>query len=114
MQVVAGWMRANGASIREAAPLPDGERASVPATAAGATRYLFALPRFKDNGMYEKDLLPPAGERLTLTGAARPVAVTLLRDGSPLEYEFAGGTLTIDLPASARTTLVDVVRVVLR
>jgi alpha-L-fucosidase len=114
MQVVAGWMRANGASIREAAPLPDGERASVPATAAGATRYLFALPRFKDNGMYEKDLLPPAGERLTLTGAARPVAVTLLRDGSPLEYEFAAGTLTIDLPASARTTLVDVVRVVLR
>jgi hypothetical protein len=37
--------------------------------------------------------------------------VTLLRDGSRLNYAYAGDIVTIVLPASARTKLVDVVRI---
>lgn len=112
MAVVAGWMKVNGAAIKQAKPLPDGEIASVPATFAGSTRYLFALPKFRNNGAYEKDRLPAADETLTLTGTAPPTAVTMLSDGSSLEHAFANGVLTVKLPASKRTSLVDVIRVV--
>src|SRR6185295_10377595 len=33
MAVVADWMKVNGIAVKNATPLPDGERASVPATA---------------------------------------------------------------------------------
>jgi hypothetical protein len=35
----------------------------------------------------------------------------LTNDERPLEYEYVGKTLTVKLPASRRTQLVDVVRV---
>lgn len=111
MAELAGWMKVNGAAIKEAGPLPQDEAASVPATAAGDTRYLFALPKFRDGGAYEKDMLPPADETLTLRGVARPTSVTLLGDGSHPQYSFADGVLTVRLPAVRRTRLVDVVRV---
>jgi len=111
MTVVAEWMKHNSPAVKAVKPLPTGESASVPATASGATRYLFALPRFKDDGAYEKDLLPAADSALTLTGANRPVKVSLTSDGSELKHDYSGGTLTIHLPASKRTKLVDVVRV---
>jgi alpha-L-fucosidase len=113
MKVVAGWMTKNGTSIRGAKPLPSGESASVPATAQGSTRYLFAIPQFKDNGSAAKDLLPPQDLMLTLMGltATKDVSATLLGDGSALEFEVADGAVTVKLPASKRTELVDVVRV---
>src|SRR6185295_18800169 len=52
MSVVAGWMKANSESIRGTKPLSGGESASVPAVASGSARYLFALPKFKNNGQY--------------------------------------------------------------
>jgi alpha-L-fucosidase len=114
MAVVQGWMKTNGVAIKEARPLADAETASVPATAAGSTRYLFALPKFKGNSMYEKDLLPPADETLTLTGTGRPASVTMLGDASAVPFTFENGTATIVLPASKRTTLVDVVKIELQ
>src|SRR4029079_19609874 len=45
MDVVAGWMKQNGAAVRGTKPLPSDESASVPATASGQTRYLFLLPK---------------------------------------------------------------------
>ena len=111
MAVVADWMKVNGAAIKKAAPLPDGEKASVPATAAGATRYLFALPAFQGTSVYEKDRVPPVNETLTLRGGPAPSRVRLLRDGTSLNYTYTGGVLTVELPASARTALVDVVQV---
>ncbi len=111
MTVVGDWMKRNSAAVKAVKPLTSGETASVPATSAGATRYLFALPRFKDGGAYEQDLLPATDATLTLTGAGKPVRVVLTSDGSELKHEYAGKTLTITLPAAKRTKLVDVVRV---
>lgn len=113
MKVVADWMRVNGAAIK-AKPLAETERANAPATAAGSIRYLFALPKFQGNGMYEKDLLPAVDETLTLGGISKPVRVTLLTDRSPLDHKFADGILSVTLPAAKRTKLVDVVQVDLR
>jgi alpha-L-fucosidase len=113
MAIVADWMKSNGAAIKGAAPLPDGERASVPATADDHTRYLFALPAFAGDSAYEEDLRPPGDATLTLHGSPRPASVTLMRDGSALPYTFADGALAVTLPAAKRTTLVDVVRVAL-
>jgi hypothetical protein len=109
MAVVADWMKKHGRALK-GAPLPAAEKASVPATAAGKTRYLFALPRFSEGGMFEKDQLPAEDSALTLSAAAKPRAVRLL-GGGRLEHAFADGTLTIQLPAAKRTKLVDVVEV---
>jgi alpha-L-fucosidase len=111
MAVVQGWMKVNGVAIKGAKPLPDSETASVPATGSASARYLFALPKFRGSSMYEKDILPPADETLTLTGVAQPARATLLRDGSPVPFTFANGTVSVTLPASKRTKLVDVVRI---
>jgi alpha-L-fucosidase len=107
---VGAWMKKNGRAVRGTQPLPGSERASVPATSLGKTRYLFALPRFTEGGAYEKDLLPPVDERLTLDAVTRPRAVRLL-GGPRLKHAFADGTVTIELPAAQRTKLVDVVEV---
>ena len=111
MAIVGEWMKRNAAAVKAVQPLPAGETASVPATAVGSTRYLFALPQFKDGGAYENDLRPPVDTTLSLVGAPRPSRVTLTSDGSVLEPDYAGQTLTIHLAAAKRSTLVDVVRV---
>jgi alpha-L-fucosidase len=111
MAIVGEWIKRNGAAVKAVRPLPGGEAASVPATAAGGTRYLFALPRFKEGGAYAKDLLPAADVTLTLSEVGKPGRVMLTNDERPLEYEYVGKTLTVKLPASRRTQLVDVVRV---
>ena len=111
MAAVADWMKHNSASIRGTMPLPSGETASVPATASGTTRYLFALPGFKNDGAYDKDLVPAKDITISLKGVAKPSAVTLLGDGSGLKYQYGVGGLTVELPASKRTKLVDVVKV---
>jgi alpha-L-fucosidase len=114
MALVGEWMNHNGASVHGTKPLPAVETASVPATSSGSTRYLFALPKFKEGGAYEKDLLPATDLTLTLTGAGQPAKVTLMGDGSPLTFDYSGTTLTIQLPATKRTTSVDVVQVDLK
>jgi alpha-L-fucosidase len=111
MDAISEWMKRNGAAVKTAKPLPAGETASVPATASGSTRYLFALPKFKDGGAYEKDLLPPADATLTLTGSSKPARVILTSDGSELKHEYSASTLTIQLPAAKRSQLVDVVQI---
>src|SRR5439155_24478960 len=70
MAVVAEWMKTDAVAIKEARPLADNETASVPATSAGSTRYLFLLPPFRNNGAYDKDLQPAANETVTLSGVS--------------------------------------------
>lgn len=109
MAIVGQWMKHNGASVKGAArPLPPAESASVPATARGSVRYLFAIPKFDDPFGAP---MPPKDERLTLSGVDEPKWVKLLASGSPLEHKYTGRTITITLPASKRTQLVDVVAV---
>ncbi|HVW20801.1 MAG TPA: alpha-L-fucosidase [Opitutaceae bacterium] len=112
LAILASWMAKNGASVRGTMPLPPGETASVPATAAGRVRFLFAIPRFRDAGNpYPENQIASVDEILTLSVAAPPRSVTLLATGARLEYRMEGNILKVSLPASVRTRLVDVVRV---
>ena len=62
--------------------------------------------------MYDKEMLPPEDSTLSIKGlASKPASVKLLGDGSDLKFDFADGTTTIELPASKRTKLVDVVKI---
>ncbi len=110
MAIVGGWMKQNSAAVKGTKPLPPDESASVPAVTSGAARYLFAAPKF-GRGSYPEDLIPATDETLTLNGVSKPKSVKLLADGSALESSYANGIVTIELPASKRTTLVDVVQV---
>jgi alpha-L-fucosidase len=114
MAVVADWMKHNGRSIKGTKPLSTNETASVPATASSSARYLFALPQFKKDAVYDDDMLPPSEVTLTLKGVSKPVTVKLVGDGTALKYDYADNMVTIQLPASKRTKLVDVVEVKLR
>ena len=107
-------MKSNGAAVRGTKPLPANESASVPATASGSTRYLFLLPKFKEGGVYEEDLLPPNDVTLKIKGVNRPIEVKLLGHPSTdagLKYDYSGSAVTIQVPASMRSKLVDVVEV---
>jgi len=127
MTVIANWMRANGESVHGVMPLPYGEGANVPATArndhgnsaSACERYLFALPRFKGGQgndadterVYPEDILPPQNTDLSLTNSlGKPIAAILLRDGSKLDFACTNNVTTVQLPASKRTDLVDVVK----
>ncbi len=54
LQIVADWLKRNRRSLEGAKALPADVSASVPATARGRARYLFALPAFKDGGKFEQ------------------------------------------------------------
>ena len=116
LAIVRDWMKVNGQAVRGIAPLPAGESASVPAVSASAgIRYLFVLPKFRDNGagghVFPEDLLPPEDVTVTWKGNSKPVSAQLLGDGSPLEFSDTNETLSVQLPAAKQTQLVDVVRV---
>ena len=116
MYVVGDWMQSNGAAVRGTKPLARSESASVPATGSGSKRYLFLLPKFKTGGVYVEDLLLPNDVTLTLKGVNKPTAVRLL--GQPatdaLKYDYSDSTVTIQVPATKRSMLVDVVEVELK
>ena len=117
MTTVGTWLARHRQALDGARPLPAGESASVPATARGRTRFLFALPAFRPDpkdaskgGRFEADRLPPADTTLILRTAARPKRVRLL-GGQRLAHEHHDGVLTVNLPAAHRTALPDVVQI---
>jgi hypothetical protein len=83
----------------------------VPATAAAATRYLFLLPRFKEGGSYDDDMLAAEDATVTLNGVGKPKSVKLLGDGKTVEYTYSADAVTIKVPANRRTRLVDVLQI---
>lgn len=108
MAIVGEWMKHNAASVKGAKPLPTAESASVPATARGQFRYLFAIPKFDDPFGVP---LAAKDETLALTGVEKPRGVKMLSDGSALKFTYRDRGISIELPASKRTQLVDVVQV---
>ncbi len=104
-------MKVNRDAVTKAKSLPPGESASVPATALEKTRYLFVQANNK--GKYAEDLLPTTDVTLTLSGVEKPAKVTLTSDETPLAFSYADKKVTIQLPASKRSTGVDVVKVAL-
>jgi len=118
LAVLRDWVKVNGVSVKGTQPLPSGESASVPATASGSMRYLFALPKFENDGandhVFPKDLLPPEDTVLTLRGVSQPASVRLLSDGRALQYTYTNKVLSVKLPAAKRTNLVDVAQIELK
>jgi alpha-L-fucosidase len=111
MKVVEEWMKANSKSVKNVQQLPSIEEASVPATAKGNMRYLFAIPKFKEGGKYDTDRLPAENITLTLKTSTQPKSIKLLGSGKPLTFKYANNIASIELPANVRTNLVDVVAV---
>jgi alpha-L-fucosidase len=112
MTIVGEWMKTNGEAIHATKPLAESESANVPAVASASARYLFALPTFKGNGIYEKDLLPSEDVTLSIKGiATKPASAKLLGDGSELKFEYVAGEVKVELPAAKRTKMVDVVKI---
>ncbi len=118
MSVLAAWMKTNGEATRGTHSLPDGETASVYAAAKGNLRFLYVCPKFKERGIQEihqrdEDLLPPTDTTVTLSGVAKPSAVTLFADGCTLTYTYNedARAVSVLVPATKRTKLMDVVQV---
>lgn len=114
MGVIGDWMKSNGAAVRGTRPLSASESASVPATGSGSKRYLFLLPKFKEGGVYGEHLLVPNDVELMLKGVNRPIAVRLLglpSTDASLKYDYSDSAVTIQVPVSKRSMLVDVVEV---
>jgi alpha-L-fucosidase len=111
MKVIGDWIKQNRRSVEHVQQLPLNETASVPATAKGNYRYLFAIPEFKDGGKYDQDRLPAKDQSLIFRTVAPPKMVSLVASGQKLNYTYANGEVSISLPASVRTSLVDVVQI---
>ena len=114
MKVVQDWMKLNGRSVQQVQELPADETSSVPATANGNFRWLFAIPEFKGDGKYEADRLPAKDMVITLKTSHQPKAVTILASKEKLKWNYNNNELTIQLPAGLRTNLVDVVQIELQ
>lgn len=111
MKVFQQWMKQNKASVEDVQQLPAGEKSSVPATSKSNVRYLFAIPEFKENGKYEEDRLPAKDLVITLVNSHRPQSVTLLATGTKLPFHYSENKIIVEMPASVRTNLVDVVKI---
>lgn len=109
LTIVGDWMKINKASVQGTKPLPPSEKASVPATMSATNRYLFAIPQFKDNGMFDSDMLPHQDISVTIKGVPKPKKVKLLQGNSQLDFSYNDNMVTIKLPASKRTNIVDVI-----
>jgi alpha-L-fucosidase len=94
---VRGWMLHSRDSVIGAAPCPPEVSSNVPLTVNKGKWHLHAGPEL-------------AGA-IEVRPIARPKAVSLLRTGSPLAFEWHDRKLTLTIPAAMRTPLVDVATV---
>ena len=61
--------------------------------------------------MYEEDRQPAKDIVVTLKAATRPQSVKMLGTGRTVSFNYTQGIVSIALPASIRTNLVDVLQV---
>lgn len=95
MAELEAWMKHSGESVTDTEPAGWPEKSNVPSTRKDGTVYLHALPDLQ--GVME------------LKDVARPAQVKLLRNGKKLPFHYENGTVRVEIPASERTALVDVV-----
>lgn len=115
MQKLAEWMKLNKDAVYDVRPLPAKEKASVLASVQGNKRYLYLVPTFKDNRSSDKDLLPNEDIVVTLTGITKPRKVVFQSNGKKMKFQFSKekSEMTIAIPATQRSNLVDVIAVYL-
>ncbi len=100
---VKAWMDSHGESVIDVQPGPYPEKSNVPVTVRGKTWYLFLLPMGRGHRR--------SSGPVVLTGVSKPKHVAMLGTGASLDAQLDGNSLTIDVPKSLRTALVDVIEV---
>jgi len=103
---IAGWMKVNSVSVKGAQALDASESASVPATAVAKHRYLFLLAPKKG----EK----PVNEQVTFSTKGSIKNVSFAGNKTPLKYSIDNGQLTVQVPATLRSELPDVIELELK
>jgi len=123
---MADWMKHSGESVRNVTPGPwPGETVNLPVTVRGEkTAYVHFLPNLprkfpglpkwhtkftSPRGIVGK-LLPRYTSTFTWEDVPRPTRATFLQTGRDIEFSWEGKTLTITLPDTLRSRLVDVVK----
>jgi alpha-L-fucosidase len=111
MLKLGDWMKLNHEAINHVRPLPDNEESSVLSSANGNKRYLYLLPKFKENGTSDKDLLPNEDIVVILKGISEPSNVVFMADGRKLKYDYSEekSQVAIEISATERSNLVDVI-----
>ncbi len=111
MQKAGEWMKKNREAVYAVRPLPINEEASVLASSNRNKRYLYLVPRFKDNSTSDTDLLPNEDMVVSLKGVPEPSGVVFLANSRKLNYVYAenDSVVTIRVPATDRSNLVDVI-----
>jgi len=99
MAKLAEWMRINSESVYGTRALPEGEKASVPASCKGKVRYLY-LVTGKNEGP----------TNVTFTGFSGDCQARLLGDTQELEVRRDGDMVTIVIPTEASGRCVRVLR----
>ncbi len=97
---MAGWMAHSREAVVDVdldAPLPTLDKTENYTTKRGSTWY--SLPNGKDV--------------VFISDIAKPRSVTLLRTGETLDYQFRDGSLRIVVPEAMRSTLPDMVRIII-
>jgi alpha-L-fucosidase len=94
---LGAWMANSGESLIGADPSPGEERNNVPITRRPGIWYLHVLPKHE--------------AAVELRDVPAPRVVKLLRTGQAISYRASHGTLVLQIPSSARTSLDDVIAV---
>ncbi|EIP98365.1 alpha-L-fucosidase [Opitutaceae bacterium TAV1] len=97
---LGAWMNKNAPAVRNVSPGPWPEKSDAPVTISR-----------DDPRVWFLHALATSPDTLGIRGVPCPQSVTMLRDDSPLSWDYSDLSLRITIPASLRTTLTDVVRI---
>lgn len=109
MNEVRQWMKINKPAVELVKRIPINEKSSVPATAKDNIRYMYMIPEYTKPS--KNSLVPIKDEVVTYQIASKPKSVKWLATKSKLDYRFTDNKLTIKIPATERSLLVDVIEI---
>jgi alpha-L-fucosidase len=101
LKEMAEWMKVNGVAIKGTHALNTEEQTSVPAVANVKHRYLFVMPKTKDN--LTPPSLPLPSEIVTLKISHPIKSIQLLGKNVNIKYEVNNNEVTISVPSEVRT-----------
>lgn len=95
MDKLAEWMEHSRASVFDVRSIADNSLSNVMMTATDNKWYLHLLPEFADE--------------VHVDTKEKPVSLSLLRTGEPVDFKYINGVITFKVPASQRTDMDDVI-----
>ena len=110
MNEFTSWMEVNKESVYGVKSLPEGEKCDFFASSKGNVRYVYLTREFyEDKGNLL--LKAPKNIKVTFYRVSKPQSVTILGSSFKPNWNFLDGTITIEVPATEQTLLVDVIKV---